>query len=73
MIRISNIKISIDKKQDLEKEILRRLKIPKEDLGGYTIEKKSIDARKNTIHFIYRVLVTVTDEDKIFPGKALKD
>ncbi|NBG86995.1 NAD(P)/FAD-dependent oxidoreductase [Isachenkonia alkalipeptolytica] len=73
MIRISNIKINIEKKQDLEKEILRYLKISKEDLLSYTIEKKSIDARKNTISFIYRVSVAVKNEKKVLQGKNLKN
>ncbi len=73
MIRISNMKINVEKKQDLEKEILRYLKITKEDLLGYTIEKKSVDARKNTINFIYRVLVKVKNEKAVLQGKNLKN
>ncbi len=73
MIQISNIKLSIERKQDLEKEILHRLKIKKEELMGFTIEKKSIDARKNTIHFIYRVLVRVSNEKAVLQGKNLKN
>ncbi len=73
MIRISNMKINIEKKQDLEKEILRYLRIPKEDLLSYTIEKKSIDARKNSINFIYRISVKVTNEKAVLQGKNLKN
>jgi len=73
MIRISNMKISIERKQDLEKEIIHRLKITKEDLLSYTIEKKSIDARKSTINFTYRVLVKVKNEKAVLRGKNLKN
>lgn len=73
MIRISNIKINIEKKQDLEREILHRLKISKEELVRYTIEKKSVDARKSSINFIYRVSVVVKNEKAVLRGKKLKN
>ncbi len=73
MIRISNVKINIEKKEDLEKEILRRLKISKGDLESYQISKKSIDARKNTINFVYRLDVKVKNEERVLAGKNLKN
>ena len=73
MIRISNIKINIEKKQDLEKEIIHRLRISKEELLRYTIEKKSVDARKNTVHFIYRVSAVVKNEKEVLRKKNLKN
>lgn len=70
MIKISNIKLKPDKKDaDLLKEIEKKLKINANDIKGYEIEKKSLDARKHPdIFYQYSVLIelkNVKNESKI--------
>ena len=73
MIRITNIKIGLNKlvdldteKQALQSAIIRKLKINKKELLDFKIFKKSIDARKkDKINFIYTVDVNVHHEDSI--------
>lgn len=67
MIRIQQIKFKLEqKKDDLEKEILRILGIKKENLCSWNIYKESIDARKKAdIKWIYTVDAVVKEEEKI--------
>jgi hypothetical protein len=67
MIRISDIKISIEEdKSKIEEEILKRLKISKNELIDYKIYKESIDARKrDKVYFVYTVDVQLKEEDVI--------
>lgn len=70
MIRLSNIKIQVDKVPDLEKErqaleeyILNKLKIKEGELIDFTIFKKSIDARKkDKVYFVYTIDIEVHNE-----------
>ncbi len=56
MLRVSNIKISIDEDPSIiEKLVLKKLKIKSSDLVKYYIYKESIDARKGKISFVYTV------------------
>ncbi|OPJ56346.1 NAD(P)/FAD-dependent oxidoreductase [Alkalithermobacter paradoxus] len=73
MIRISNIRMSIDEDiKNIEKYIIKKLKIKKEDILSYSIYKESIDARrKGKIDFIYTVDVKVDNEEMIL--KKIKD
>lgn len=66
MIRISQIKLNINHtKEDLEKSIMKALKISPKDLLEFKIVKQSIDARKkNDIKYIYSVDATIADEKK---------
>lgn len=66
MIRINQIKLSINHtKKDLEYEISKILKLNNEPFS-YNIVKQSIDARKDTIKYIYSVDVEVDKEQRIF-------
>ncbi len=67
MLRLSDLKLSIDQdKIDLKKVITRKLHIKEEDLLSYTIFRQSVDARKkDNIYFVYTVDVVVKDEKKI--------
>ena len=50
MLRVSNIKLSIDEDPSIiEKLVLKKLKIKSSDLVKYYIYKESIDARKGNI------------------------
>lgn len=64
-LRINQIKISVEKSDEsseLERVILKRLKIHKKDLVHYKIVKKSIDARKKPdIYYVYSVDVDVKE------------
>ncbi|MGL5328732.1 MAG: NAD(P)/FAD-dependent oxidoreductase, partial [Peptostreptococcaceae bacterium] len=73
MLRISNIKISIDDDKSLVKKLaLKKLKINESELKKYYIYKESIDARKGKINFVYTVDIEVKNEDKLL-SKNLKD
>lgn len=67
MIRINQIKLSIDEKNTelaLKKKIKKKLKL-KDNNFSFVIRKKSIDARKNEVNFIYSVDVKIPEENKI--------
>lgn len=65
MIRINQIKVSINHtKKDIEREIIKQLKL-KNETFSYHIVKQSIDARKDTIKYIYSVDVIVEKEKQI--------
>ena len=74
MLRVSNIKISIDDdKSKILKLVLNKLKIKEKDLIKYHIFKESIDARKKgKIDFVYTVDVELKNEQSIIK-KGLKD
>ena len=63
MIRVSNLKVDV-KTNDIEKSLLKKLNINKNELISFDIVKKSIDARKEVI-FIYELDVNVKNEKRI--------
>ncbi|MBE5935300.1 MAG: FAD-dependent oxidoreductase [Lachnospiraceae bacterium] len=70
MIRINQIKIDIDKAHNneeaaLTKTILRELRIRPELLFSYNIVKKSIDARKDEVKYVYCIDACVDNEKKV--------
>ncbi|MGL5440630.1 MAG: NAD(P)/FAD-dependent oxidoreductase [Filifactoraceae bacterium] len=66
MIIISNIKLSLDEGIDnLEKCIRNKLRIAPSKNLEYEVLKESIDARKNTITFVYQVLVKNYDKKEV--------
>ena len=77
MLRISDIKLTLDQvvnkdskpteKEYLQKKILSALSLKPTDLQKITIHKKSLDARKKQLSFIYTVNVTLKNlsEDKL--------
>ncbi|MBL3716076.1 hypothetical protein GHK52_04495 [Lactococcus garvieae] len=71
MLRISQIKTSIDDPVEKVKELLlKKLKIQESDLVSYRIYKESIDARqRGEISFIYTVDVEVKNEAKLLKRK----
>jgi len=74
MLRIKQIKLSIDDPMTKVKSLVaKKLHLKEEDLEDLIIYKESIDARKrDQIHFIYTVDVSVKNEKKIL-NKKLKD
>ncbi|MDE5978060.1 MAG: hypothetical protein K2G70_06335, partial [Turicibacter sp.] len=71
MIRVSQIKISIDDPIEKVKELLlKQLKLKESDLLSYRIYKQSIDARRRgKLDFVYTVDISVKDEAKVLAKK----
>lgn len=68
MIRVSEIKLSLDEEEELLKaKAAKILKINSKYISSLTIFKKSVDARKkDDVHFSYTVDVSITlDENQI--------
>ena len=68
MIRINQIKLPIHhEKAQLEQKIQKILKLKPEQVKGYQIVKKSIDARKKPeLFYVYSVDVEVETEERIW-------
>ncbi len=65
MIRITQIKLPIKhSREDMVGAIAKTLKIPPQKIKDFTIIKKSIDARKNEVKYIYTVEITIALEAK---------
>ncbi len=76
MIRIGNIKLSLnDDESVLKKKISRLLGIEPSRIKSFEIVKKAIDARDKTdVHFVYSVDVSLDgDEDKVVSRKKRGD
>lgn len=67
MIRIQQLKLNeTHTKAELDREIVKNLKIKREEMISYEIIKRSIDARKKPVlKFVYTVDVLTTNEAKI--------
>lgn len=67
MIRVSELKLPIEGNQKaLEKKLAKALRVPVEEIKGYRIFKRSLDARKkDNIHYAYVVDVEVKNEKKV--------
>lgn len=66
MVKITNLRIGIDSKQDLKIIAARRLSVSLHNITAVQIIKKSIDARKkNNICLVYALAVDVEQEDKV--------
>ena len=68
MIRIRQVKVSLQNDNDnyIKKQISKILKINEKDIIKYSINKKSLDARKKeNINFVYEFDVEVKNEKSI--------
>ena len=65
MIRVSNIKLSIDDRGNYLTFIANKLGINLEDIKSYTLIKESFDARKRHQNYVYTVDIDVENEEKI--------
>ncbi len=66
MVRINQIKLDIEAGRDeLEKAILAKLKIGKGQLIDFSVVKRSIDARKGDVKYVYCVEVNIENEKKV--------
>ncbi|HWY63956.1 MAG TPA: NAD(P)/FAD-dependent oxidoreductase [Rhizomicrobium sp.] len=66
MLRLTDIKLPLDHRPEaLKAAILKRLKLPAEQLADWRIFKRAHDARnRNAIFYIYTVDVTLKDESR---------
>jgi uncharacterized FAD-dependent dehydrogenase len=71
MLRLTDIKLTLDHpKSELEAAILKKLGVQPEDLLGYSVFKRSYDARrKKDIKLIYTLTVEVKQEKEILRRK----
>ena len=72
MIRISNIKIDIEKDTNdyLIEKVSKILRINKDSIFNYKIIKKSLDARKKSeLHYVYTLDLECSNEDKFLNNK----
>lgn len=67
MIRVPNIKLQLDQDEiELEDIVARELNISKKEIIDLKIFKKSVDARrKDRIHFVYTLDLSLKDEAKV--------
>lgn len=67
MITLQQVKLPISHtKEELEKKILKILRIKKEELLGYEIRKQSLDARKKPeLFFVYSIDANVKKEEAV--------
>lgn len=75
MIRINELKLSLDDDESRLKSLAAKaLKIPESRIESLSIAKKSVDSRKkNNLHFVYSVDVTVSgNEEKVFSKSGCK-
>lgn len=72
LIRVSNIKLSLDEKiESIEEKILRKLRLQRDELLEYRIARESIDARKKgNISFVYTVDVRIKNEETLLKRLA---
>ena len=71
MIRVNNIKISIEATSDrMVNKAATLLNVRPEEIKKYTIAKKAIDARnKNDICFVYSLDIEIDNEDRFIGNK----
>ena len=66
MIRIRQIKINLDSKQDIKDKVSKLLHINLNEIKNLKINKKSLDARKkDNLFYVYEVDIEVENEKKL--------
>ncbi len=76
MIRVRGIKIKYEKDSESEiiKKLSHKLNINPNDVKGYKINKKSLDARrKDNLHFVYEIDVYLLNEKEIIKKNKSTD
>ena len=67
MLRISELKLPLDHSpEELAATVAGFLKIAAGDVRGFTVFKRSYDARKGVMSLVYIIDVDAADEDKLF-------
>ena len=74
MIRINNVKLRLDYTQnDIEKAVLKELRIDKKAIDSISLFRRSVDARhKNDVHFIatFDVKLNTNENNAISKSKS---
>ena len=72
MLRLSELRLELDHTEDdLEQAVLRRLRVPREQLISHQLVKQSIDARRrDRIRIIYSVDVQVRGEKALLRRRS---
>ena len=66
MIKMTNVELTLtENKEDLLEKAAQLLRIKLEDIHQWTIEKESIDARKEPLKFVYTLHLTVANEEAV--------
>ncbi len=75
MLRINDVKLSLDSDESELKDIVRKkLRIDVTDITNLRIYKKSVDARdKNYVHFVYSIDVELKNEDRFKKYSVVKN
>ncbi len=74
MIRLRQIKISLDSNQDLKEKVSKLLHIKKDDIKELKIVRKSLDARKkDNLFYVYEVDISVDNEKNILKKNKSND
>lgn len=75
MIIVRNIKMPLEHNEiDLEKKLLKTLRIKPEELLSYEIVKKAIDSRKKSdVHYIYNINVHAKGEKYLLKNKNVAE
>lgn len=74
MLRLTEIKLPLDHADDaIEKAILSKLAITKDDLIEFTVFKRGYDARKKSNIFLIYTLDITTDKESVLLEKFTKD
>jgi len=74
MIRLSNIKLSLDEKGKVHSAVAKKLRLPLSALPKVTIYRESVDARdKRNIHFVYMVDVDFPNAERVLRGRRDSD
>ena len=67
MIQITQLKLPVDhSREELERQAARELKVTREQILGLTVSRKSIDARKKPVCYVYTVDVELKAEQKVW-------
>ncbi|MGB9792235.1 MAG: hypothetical protein ACPLTR_06640, partial [Thermacetogeniaceae bacterium] len=66
MLRVTGIRLSLDEgERELRKKIAEKLGVKEKDIITLQISRKSIDARRKNVSFVYAVDVAVRNEGKV--------
>mgnify|MGYP000576791130 CR=1 FL=1 len=70
MIRVFQVKCAYE--NEVEAQLIKKLHIKKEDLLGYTIHRRSVDARHQKVLFSYVIDCSLKNEKKVLKHKDVQ-
>ena len=74
MIRVSDIKLPVDSGEidSLRKALSKKLRVPERDILDLRIFRKSVDARRGSVYFVYTVDVSLKNEKRVLARSGEK-